>query len=60
MAKIHPWKNMTQNYISLSVSNTLHYSSEIHPYVGEFILSLQDNKHLSTYVVDIAECCDLL
>lgn len=27
---------MVQRYISHSISNTLHYSSEIHPYVGEF------------------------
>ncbi len=27
---------MVQSYISLSISNTLHYSFEIHPYVGEF------------------------
>lgn len=28
---------MVQRYISHSISNTLHYSSEIHPYVGEFL-----------------------
>lgn len=27
---------MVQSYISHSISNTLHYSSEIHPYMGEF------------------------
>lgn len=27
---------MVQRYISHSIPNTLHYSSEIHPYVGEF------------------------
>jgi len=28
---------MVQSYISHSISNTLHYSSEIHPYMGEFL-----------------------
>lgn len=27
---------MVQRYIFHSIPNTLHYSSEIHPYVGEF------------------------
>ena len=28
---------MVQNNISHSISNTSHYSTEIHPYVGEFL-----------------------
>gem|GEM_PF-5391481 len=28
---------MVQRYIFHSIPNTLHYSSEIHPYVGEFV-----------------------
>ena len=28
---------MVQRYIFHSIPNTLHYSSEIHPYVGEFL-----------------------
>ena len=34
--KSHKWKNLVQNHISLSVSNTLHYFLQSHPYVSEF------------------------
>lgn len=36
MVKSHKWKNLVQNHISLSVSNTLHYFLQNHPYVSEF------------------------
>lgn len=36
MVKSHKWKNLVQNHISLSVSNTLHYFLQSHPYVNEF------------------------
>lgn len=33
---VEKWKDVEQNDISHSLSNTLHYSSENYPYVGEF------------------------
>lgn len=35
---------MVQRYISHSIPNTLHYSSEIHPYVGEFPYLCADKR----------------
>ena len=34
---------MVQRYIFHSIPNTLHYSSEIHPYVGEFSYIWESN-----------------
>lgn len=36
MVKSHKWKNLKQNHISLSVSNTLYHFLQSHPCVSEF------------------------
>ena len=50
---------MVQRYISHSISNTLHYSSEIHPYVGEFtyLWNIGNNMKLWLFPVVIVVIC---
>ena len=54
---------MVQRYISHSISNTLYYSSEIHPYVGEFryLCCFIEGRIMKKYGVDRdKESCKLL
>ena len=51
---------MEQNDLSLSRPSTLHYSSEIHPYVSEFLHFLQSRYKYTSYGTEIEnlnECC---
>ena len=46
---------MVQRYISHSISNTLYYSSEIHPYVGEFYYFCPEACHTASRPVPVTQ-----